>query len=350
MRKASWLVPAALAAAVASSSGTCTPTLAKACGGVFAAHLRKDERKPSLAYEGVLVIHDQSAGREHLIRELVFRTAKQPFGFVVPTPSRPEVDKVRQNPFPRLRALFPYQPPLPGSGSLGFGSGAGSPQQRGGVHVLEVKKVGSFTAFVLSADDEASLSKWLAKHQLERGDEAAAWLSHYVRAKYFFVAMRYDPHPSDDAVVGRTRSETVRFSFDTPLAYYPYFEPEPTLGQEGEPRMLELWLVTREPAIPVALRASGGTLSWVRPFAEGFRYQAPRRADVEEALGSDAKLLFADAPRIQRFVDQKRSRQGFGDVVFVPSAKTDFGERSRAALERLAVALDPSLLQAKEQQ
>jgi len=344
MRRLAWLLlSVSLASAAFWGGGPFGPKLAKACGGVFSGRLKKDERKPSLSYEQTLIVHDPELGREHFVREVVFRAASQPFGFVVPTPARPEVAKLAKNPFERLRAAFPYRSPLGVGHGLGQGFGSGAGPKGGGVRVLEVKKVGSFTAFVLAADDEAALSSWLAKHRLESGPETRAWLAHYVRAKYFFVAMRYDPVPSDDGEVGKTQSETVRFSFDTPLPYYPYFEPE--RPDSGEPRLLELWLVTPRPAIPVALRESGGTASFVRPFAEGFRYEAPRRSDLEEALGADKKLLFAARPIIQRFMDQKRSRAGFGDVVFVPGQKVALDAR---ALGPLLSALDPSLAGAKE--
>lgn len=339
MRARGWLlVAAALPLAALATGGSLEPKLAKACGGVFSARLRKDERKPALSYEQALILHDAKAGREHLIREVVFKSASRSFGFVVPTPTRPEVAKLAQNPFERLRAMFPFQPPMAGGlgSGQGFGSGAGAKGRA--VRVLEVKKVGSFTAFVLAADDEKALAAWLEKHGLESSPEAEPWLAHYVRAKYFFVAMRYDPVPEDRAL-GRTQAEVVRFSFDTPLPYYPYFEPDAARERE-EPRMLEVWLVSTRATIPVALQASGGTARWVRPFAEGFRYEAPRREDLELALGADKPLLFAEKPMLQRFVDQKRSRSGFGDVVFVPASREALDPEKLAPL---VAALEPSL-------
>jgi hypothetical protein len=330
--------------AVLAVVGSPTPRLAKACGGVFSPRLMKDERKPSLAYEQALLIHDPSVGREHLIREVVFRAGTKPFGFVVPTPSRPEVAKVGKSPFERLRTFYPFRDPdLKGAGSAqGFGSGRGAPG--GGVRVLEVKKVGSFTAFVLAADDEAGLSDWLKKHGLESAPEARDWLAHHVRARSFFVAMRYDPWSGPDAPTGRTESETIRVSFDTPLPYYPYFEPEPAAGGAvEEPRLLEVWFVTPRPAVPVALCTAGGTPRWVRPFAEGRSFERPPRADVEEALGTEAKLLFPGQPIVQRFMDQKRSRRDFRDVVFVPGASAPLDAKQLEAARPLLIALDPSL-------
>lgn len=177
MRRSALLVlSAAIAIAVAAlaGSGPLGPKLAKACGGVFSGRLAKDERKPSLSFEQTLIVHDPESGREHFVREVVFRAATKPFGFVVPTPTRPEVARLAKNPFERLRAIFPHRSRVGvglGTGQ-GFGSGVG--QKGAGVSVLEVKKVGSLTAFVLAADDEQALAAWLAEHQLESGPEAKA--------------------------------------------------------------------------------------------------------------------------------------------------------------------------------
>jgi hypothetical protein len=69
---------------------------------------------------------------------------------------------------------------------------------------------------------------------------------------FYYVAMRYDP-PAD----ARARrnapiaAETVRISFDTPIAYYPYFEPEPEHDPKSA-RLLEVWYVGSDPVVPVA--------------------------------------------------------------------------------------------------
>ena len=63
----------------------------------------------------------------------------------------------------------------------------------GGVTILDIQKVGSFTAFVLAADDAGALAKWLKDNGLVSSPETDPWLAHYVKAKFYYVAMRYDP-------------------------------------------------------------------------------------------------------------------------------------------------------------
>lgn len=307
--------------------------------------MRKDERLPNLAYEQTLVILDREQHRQHFVREVMFRTSRRPFGFVVPTPTRPEVARVAKSPFERLRVRFPYRRAWPsiGTGSgQGFGSGKGRPGRS--VKILEAKRIGSFTAFVLAADDAKALADWLKKYQLVSTPEADTWLAHYVRMKYFYVAMRYDPPAEEDKVaIGRTKSETMRISFDSELAYYPYFEPDPPGGRApDDARMLEVWYVADSKSVPVAVRTRGKERSWVRPFEEGESYLKASRADLAEALGADATLLPKGELLVQRFADQKRSRVGFGDVVFVPA------ELSPSRVDRLKPllgVLDPALVE-----
>ncbi len=338
---------------------------ASACG-VFFAPRPNPERRPSLAYEQALIVHDAVKGREHFIREIVFRASDETFGFVVPTPTRPEVAKVGKSPFSTLRERFPFEVPPPrekgeglGLGDLG-GIGHGSGGR--GVAVLDVQKVGSFTAFVLAADDAAALAGWLKDNGLVSSPETDPWLAHYVKAKFFYVAMRYDPPSKDRAqrpakdptqakdLGARPRSvpthktEVVRVSFDTPRAYYPYYEPERRPGTAEGPRLLEVWLATQGgTSQPLAVRQKDGKPAWRRPFGEGQRFEDAREG-LTSAMATDAALLPAGRISLQRFMDQKQQRAGWGDVVFVPEHHDPRDPVSDQALMKLAPVLDPTLL------
>ena len=197
-------------------------------------------------------------------------------------------------------------------------------------------KVGRFTAFVLSASDAAGLSSWLSRNGFVRTPETDAWLAHYVKLGFFYVAMRYEPSPG---AKGKTTSETVRISFDSPLPYYPYLEPDPPGGKaSARPRLLEIWLASTRDFVPVAPRSREKT-EWVRPFLSGSVYTSGVRSTLASAV--EAALLPAGRLRLQRFADQKRSRIGFGDVVFVPASADDGGPPPEA-LRPFAETLDPA--------
>ena len=364
------------AALLTSGLALAGPSLAEACGGMFRAAQTAPEQRPSLSREKVLLIHDAERGRQHFVREVAFRRATEPFGFVVPTPARPEVEAVEHTPFSILRRSFPFVAPElntegGGGGGSGYGRGSG-----GGVTVLEQKAVGSFTAFVLAASDAQALAKWLADNELVSSPEADRWLAHYVELDFFYVAMRYDPKPAPaqekappvpsyvpPAPVSEqlepVTAETIRISFDTPLPYYPYLEPETPEGmphREGsqiapraEPRLMELWYVGSEAVMPIAVHEHEGARQWVRPLAEGAGAEDARQllGELLEHEPKLAPLLPEGALIVQTFQDQKRVRDGFADIVFAPREPHTFSDAQRAALAPLLALLDPELIVAK---
>lgn len=303
------LIAAGVCASAAASSD------ARACAEFESREVTESDRRPSLAFEQTLIVYDAEKHREHFVREVVFQESRQPFGFVVPTPARPEVAKVKKSPFAKLREEFPFRS-LRGVRS-GSGRVAGTLEELGmedSVEVIEVTRVGRFTAFVLAASDAAGLKSWLSQNGFVTTPETEGWLAHYVKLGFFYVAMRYEPSPGDK---GKTKAETIRISFDSPQPYYPYLEPDPRGGKvPAGPRLLEIWLVSTRGFVPVAVR-SGEKGDGVRPFLEGSRYNAKNvRSKLTPVI--DAAPLPAGELRLQRFADQKRSRAGFGDVDFVP--------------------------------
>lgn len=295
--------------------------VADACGGFYSVRVLAPEQRPSLAREKVLIVHDAARGREHFIREVAFRKADQRFGFVIPTPSLPEVAKVEKNPFTKLRERFPFA----SDAGVGYGSGLGSAGfgGRGGgetVEVLKVEKVGSFTAFTLRATEAEALKKWLADNELTSRPAADVWLEHYVRMGFYYVALRYDPPPDARArKYAPVAAETLRISFDTPVAYYPYFEPE-IEHETKQPRLLEVWYVGADAVVPVAQHIepaeSPARPRWVRPLRPGKK--DPRaRTRLAAALLDELETLLPEGELVvQTFQDQKRRRTGFGDILF----------------------------------
>ena len=74
---------------------------------VFAcAIMPRPERVVRVSGEEVLIIWDAVAQREHLIRYIGFRGDVDDFGFLVPTPSPPEVAEVQGNPFQRVFDIY----------------------------------------------------------------------------------------------------------------------------------------------------------------------------------------------------------------------------------------------------
>ncbi len=279
-----------------------------------------------------------ASARLHSVRLNVTRV---PMLGQTPTPrSReygPEEAAVEEDlPFDRLQAKYPLAP-----SKNAFGTGKG--RLGDGVRLLRKSKVGSFTAFVLAASDDAALAKWLKDHELVSTPKADRWLTHYVRMKFYFVALRYDP-PKETPATDEVVAETIRISFKTPVPYYPYYEPEPETGQVQEERVLQLWLLTKTPAMPVSLLTDGKTHRWVQPLHGGKTYWL-KREQIHKDLGP---ILKGSLPEgnilLQTFQDQKSSRKGFGDIVFIPAKRRVLSSEQNAARAPLLGILDPSFV------
>jgi hypothetical protein len=301
---------------------------ADACGAFFSP---SKVGAPSLSVEQVLLLWDEPSQTEHFIREVTFKRAGARFGFVVPTPTKPEVNRV-ERPFRALAREFHF------GGGSGYGSGHGRSEPE--VQVVSVKRVGSFTVFVLAASVATALDKWLSENQFGTTPASKAWLEHYVALGFFFSAFRYEPSMETDASLA---SETVDIAFSTPAPYYPYLEPDHEAQEE--PRIVALWLVTERAMQPVAARREGEHVTWKRPFREGRRHEPWARSKLAALLPALEPLL----PRsttplvVQTFQDQKSSRRGFGDAVFVPEQARELTPAEVEARRSLFAVLDPAL-------
>ncbi len=320
---------------------------AEACGGFFSMRVVSPEQRPSLSREKVLLIHDAQAGRQHFIREVAFERASEPFGFVVPTPTRPDVGSVASNPFTRLRDRFPFTKPR--GMLIGYGGGhaslGGSGGRYQGVEVLEVEKIGSFTAFVIAATDVGGLTRWLADNDLVSTPETDLWLTNYVRAGFFYVALRYDP-PKSGKRSGMIAAETIRISFATPVPYYPYFEPTTQLPERK--RLMELWTIGSEAVVPVALRDAEGERRWLSPLRAGITSVDARKLS-EAALSKELEVFLPQGEGelvVQTFQDQKLTRSGWGDILFAAKQPRTLSPRELADLRPLLAILDPELARA----
>ncbi len=69
------------------------------------------------------------------------------------------------------------------------------------------------------------------------------------------------------------------------------------------------------------------------------------RASLQRVLPAALKPLLTEAEvTVQTFQDQKRNRNGYGDILFLPKNKGALSKEQRAGMKRLLAVLDPSLV------
>ena len=154
-----------------------------------------------------------------LVLQVKYEGPADDFAWVVPLPSRPQVDAIEaaQSPFPELslytqrRARWGLRGPM-------------DTEKTHGVAVLERKVVGVYDVAVLAATDPAALSKWLNANGYAFPSTRTDVLEHYTAKRWFYVAMRIDRKALGSQAVKKLKIgelQPVRFRFPTRQPVYP---------------------------------------------------------------------------------------------------------------------------------
>lgn len=130
---------------------------------------------------------------ETLILSTTFQGDAQNFGWLVPTPQKPEVDQASDELFTALEELTQpkyYPEPLPLLGAPGLGlekqNGPAPPT------IVETKKVDIYDITVLRATDNQGLIDWLTKNGYQYPTDRQYLLQSYIDQNWFFVAIKVD--------------------------------------------------------------------------------------------------------------------------------------------------------------
>ncbi len=207
----------------------CASRVAHAC-----APAPPDGAAVRIADEEALIAWSAETKTEHFVRRASFRSSSDAFGFIVPTPSKPDLGEVDIALFDALAENL--RPPviyetagydvaagcttLAGSKRMAASSVEASPV----VRVLDEQRVAGFDAVVLSADDPAALALWLKDRGFAQGPALTEWLAPYVSKRWILTAFKIaNRNPgAETRVIG---TSAVRMTFKTDRPFYPYREP-----------------------------------------------------------------------------------------------------------------------------
>lgn len=274
------------------------------------------------ADQTVAIIWDSETKTQHFIRQASFKGEAEAFGFIVPSPSQPELEESGNEAFPYLRKLTEPETkkvPRP-SGGMGCGCSATSSVATGNadaVRVLAEKQVAGFNAVVLEASASDALVGWLKEHGYAHSPEIAAWAKPYVEAGWKFTALKIaksKDSPRQKDVV----ASALRMTFKTERPLFPYREPDPeraatTLGTQH--RVLRIYFLAdaRYRGEFTSEKGWSGRVAW-----------ADRLADFDRAKLLDLlKLPATTGPReywLTEFEDVWPYRSAPADVTFVKAA------------------------------
>ena len=286
-----------------------------------------------IAEESAIIIWDAKAHTQHFIRRASFETRAKGFGFLVPTPTAPELEDADEEAFRKLSQItVPPDTRL----MVKAAAKAEAPKPAAArVKVLEIRKIAGFEAAVLDANDAKLLDGWLKQHGYTSNPDLLEWYRPYVEQGWIITAFKIDAEPEGEA---RIETGAVRMSFKTERPFFPYREPANAQKGHGGKRLLRIYLIAD--ARYEGEIGRGG--AW--PAATVF--SASLEDKDRESLLRLLRLPATTAPgslRLTEFEDRSSPRPGVADLSFRAGSnqsevrRTPPGELSLAGmLETLA--------------
>lgn len=293
---------------------------ARSCAPAFARG-----KSVSIASESALIVWDEKTRTEHFIRRGTFDTAAADFGFLVPTPTEPDLGEASDAIFetlarwtaPRVEVRRVTVPRGGHATKMAFPGGmAPAPT----VEVLGQQRVAGLDAVKLrvnSPDGAKALTEWLKKHGYSTRPALEEWLKRYVADGWVITAFKI---AQPDSTRSRVSTQALRMSFKVPEGqqpYYPYREPEDMrTGARPTPRLLRLYVLSNERV--AGMLGNGPWVSqtmWAKPLPG---------AKVKEELLAPLKLELDRgeewSPWLTQFDDGTSPRYGVEEVTFDRSA------------------------------
>ncbi len=291
-----------------------------------------DGRAVVNADQTVIMIWDAEHRTQHFIRQASFKSDARDVGFIVPTPSRPELGETGDQAFQRLREIT-APPPAPSRG-FGIGCAAIPPAATfAGVEVIERKRVAGYDATVLRASSGAELVAWLKNHGYSYSPAVASWAAPYLSGGWMMTALKIAK--PDGSSEQNLDAKALRLTFQTDQPLFPYREPESTGAAQKlgiSDRLLRIYFISDA-------RYRGGIAG--RPWSGKTVWSGdigPWSGELRDAL----RLPANSGPAtwwLTEFEDRWPYAQAAGDVYFTMD--------SFQRIQRKAVAsqfpLDPSL-------
>jgi hypothetical protein len=300
--------------------------------------------------EAAVIIWDAPTRTQHFIRTASFSGAED-FGFLVPTPTKPELAEARDalrtvsqiiKPKVVTEARFDGFDFTPLTFALLRSSGgfdtAMTAVGRSAVRVLEERQVAGYDAVILEADNAKALNDWLGKHGYESRPTLVGWLEPYVKARWKITAFKIATDSN------RFSTSPVRMSFTTDRPFFPYREPADLRGEEVSPgvsRSLKVFFLS-DARMQGALetRSWPGEVVWANRLDEAFR----------QPIAEDCGLNMQKLPTnlwLTAFEDLASPRPGTDDVFFTTASVQNITMPPPVVIEnpwRIPLPLDLLLL------
>lgn len=194
------------------------------------------------ADQTVIMLWDKERKMQHFIRQADFRTDAPDVGFVVPSPSRPQLEESGEEAFDSLKSIT--APRIRGGGfSIGCAATPSAAIAQDPVRVVERKRVAGYDATVLTARSGKDLVDWLAKNDYPYSPAMAEWASPYLGGDWHFTVLKLSKGLSSHEKIA---ASALRISFPTERPLFPYREPDASEAKEKlnvSARLLRIYFI-----------------------------------------------------------------------------------------------------------
>jgi hypothetical protein len=300
------------------------PPQAPACATV-----QGEGKSVRIASESALIVWDEKTKTQHFIRRASFQTRVPYFGFLVPTPTLPELAETPDSVFQSLEDWSKaeektvWQPAPMISISCAEPPGADKSAKGPAVEEFGRQRVAGFDAVKLKATDIKALRNWLEEHGYDARPQLMDWVGPYVKQGWFITAFQI---AKTDAEEDRLSTQAVRMSFTTKRPIFPYREPSDAGKDSGRGgRLLRLFVVAGQ-------RLQGeldNGKEWPVDAAWANPLTAKQHETLADRIGS-REVTLPDKAWLTVFDDASAPRLGDTDLVFTPAGE-------QAALKRPAI-------------
>lgn len=267
-----------------------------------------------------IIIWDAAHHTEHFIRNANFRSGADDFGFIAPTPSKPQLNEASNQAFYTLASLAPLPPMVKSFAAGGVGGGRDRSNE---VKVIQEADVAGFHATTLFSHSAQAINDWMNNHGYVSTPEVEAWADRYTKRGWFLTAFK---------VVDKTKlaasTGTVRMSFRTDKPYNPFYVPSSNIlvNKKGTLRVYFVSQGDYDANIgspeTIGTTEPWQTPQWTSPIPE------PTAAVLAKQVEIKAKYIPKNA-QVETFVDNDFPRPADDDIYFT---KRPLVQRLRSAV------------------
>ena len=281
-----------------------------------------------VSQESAIIVWDEAHHKQHFIRRASFETKSRDVGFLVPTPSTPELAEADDAAFSQMSELMKpekiekidriWELSIFSRRISNTFNAASASLNDGAVTVIFQQHVAGYDAAVLEASDGAALGRWLQAHGYSSSPALLKWLEPYIQKRWKITAFKIPKANKNSTEISST---AVRMSFDTPRPFFPYSEPQTKQSQSKAPRWLQIFFFApkrMEGFRNVAMRKIwwGGPTEWANllPVAKQSGFAKQLHLPDEN---------FAKPQWLTVISDRSPRRNATSDVFFAPDTKQE---------------------------